>query len=174
VTRSSDLPTTAGAYQRRRKGDTDAFLTKLSPDGRRFTFSTLLGGSDREFCLMPVADAQGRIYIVGQTTSRDFPTTPGALQRAYAGGKSDGTLAVFSSDGAKLLYATYLGGSGADLIRCVALGRDGTVHLLGNSNSNDFPVSSRAAQKKIKGNHDGVVIKLLPVRQVRNDVSTRQ
>ena len=174
VTRSSDWPTTAGAYQRRCKGATDAFLTKLAPDGRKFTFSTLLGGSGGEFCLMPVADAQGRIYIVGQTTSRDFPTTPGALQRAYAGGKSDGILAVFSPDGAKLLYATYLGGSGEDLIRCVALGRDGTVYLLGNSSSNDFPVSARAAQKKIKGNHDGVVIKLLPVRQAGSDASTRQ
>ena len=162
VTSSSDFPTTRGAYQRRRKGRTDAFLTKLSPDGRRLTFSTLLGGSDGEFCLMPVVDAAGRIYIVGQTASRDFPVTPDALQKTCAGGRSDGILAVFSPDGSKLIYATYLGGRGEDLLRSVALGKGGEVYLLGNTSSTDFPVTPGAAQRKLRGKHDGVVVKLVP------------
>jgi hypothetical protein len=164
VTRSGDFPTTVGAYRRRRSGQTDAFLTRLAPDGRKFVFSTLLGGSDGEFCLMPVADAKGRIYLVGQTTSRDFPVTPDALQKTYAGGRSDGILAVLSSDGSKLLYATYLGGSGDDLIRGLALGTGGEVYLAGNSSSRDFPVTAGAAQPKHKGKHDGVVVKLVPAR----------
>jgi hypothetical protein len=164
VTRSSDFPTTPGAHQRQRKGQTDAFLTKLSPDGRKFAFSTLLGGSGGEFCLMPVVDGEGRIYLVGQTSSRDFPVTPDALQKTYAGGQSDGILAVFSPDGSKLIYATYLGGSGDDLIRGLAVGKGGEVYLAGNSSSRDFPITPGAAQGKLKGGHDGVIVKLVPAR----------
>ena len=164
VTASGNFPTTKGAYQRRLRGKTDGFLVKLAPDGRKFAFCTLLGGGAGEFFLMPTVDARGRIYIVGQTNSKDFPVTADALQRNHAGGKSDAVLAIFSADGAKLLYSTYLGGSGDDLIRTVALGPGGEVYLAGNSNSDDFPITAGAAQRKPKGKHDGVIIKLEPAR----------
>lgn len=163
--RSQDLPTTEAAYQRRYcGGEADVMLAKLAPDGTKFTFCTLLGGSGGDYFVMPTADADGNICIVGQTDSPDFPVTPDALQKTYGGGKSDAVLAIFSSDGAKLLYATYLGGSGDDLIRSATLGENGVVYLAGNSDSDDFPLSAHAAQAARKGNHDGVIIKLEPTR----------
>ena len=164
VTASADFPTTRSAFQRRRKGKTDGFLAKLSPDGKRLTFCTLLGGGGGEFFLMPTVGADGSIYLVGQTDSRDFPVTPDALQRTYGGGKSDAVLAILSPDGSKLRYATYLGGSGGDLIRGVALGGGGAVYLAGNSDSKDFPVTALAVQKRKRGHHDGVILKLVPAR----------
>ncbi|HUW82045.1 MAG TPA: SBBP repeat-containing protein [Phycisphaerae bacterium] len=164
ATGSADFPATDNAYQKQLKGKTDGFLAKLSPDGTKLTFCTLLGGSGGEYFLMPTADADGNICIVGQTDSHDFPVTPDALQKTYGGGKSDAILAIFSSDGSKLLYATYLGGSGDDLIRSVTLGENGTLYLAGNSNSDDFPVSAHAAQRTRNGNHDGVIMKLEPTR----------
>ena len=166
VTSSPDFPTTPGAVQRSLGGKTDGFLTKLSADGRRLVFSTLLGGSDGEFYLMPTPDAKGNIFVVGTTRSRDFPVTGGALQTKFAGATGqwdgDGALAVLSADGSKLLYATYLGGSGADLIRSIALGPKGEVYLVGSTSSKDFPVTPGAAGGKLNGKGDAFVVKLVP------------
>ena len=160
---SPDFPTTPGAFQRTLKGETDGFLTKLSADGSRFVFSTLFGGSGHDFWLMPTPDAEGNIFIVGQTGSRDLPVTPDALQRSFGGGENDGALAVFSSDGAKLLYCTYLGGSGDDMIRSLALGPKGEVYLVGHTASADFPATANALQTKFGGGTgDAFVVKLEP------------
>lgn len=168
VTGSPDFPTTPGAAQRRLKGKTDGFITKLSPDGRRFTFSTLLGGSDGEFFLMPTPDKQGNLYFVGTSRSRDFPVTPDAVQGTFAGASGkwdgDGVLAILSPDGSKLLYATYLGGKGSDLIRSVALGPEGEIYLVGSTSSPDFPVTPDAAQTTLRGNADAFIVKLVPTR----------
>lgn len=169
VTASPDFPTTEGAFQRSLQGETDGFLTKLSADGERFIFSTLLGGSGGEFFLMPTLDAEGNILIVGSTTSPDFPVTPDALQREYGGGKGDGVLAVLSPDGSELVYASYLGGSGNDLIRSVALGPNrrarrpnGEVYLVGGTSSKDFPVTPDAFQTTLPGKGAAFVVKLVP------------
>jgi hypothetical protein len=165
VTSSPDFPTTANAFQRALKGRNDGFLTRLSADGKRFVFSTLLGGSGTEFYLMPTLDPKGNILVVGTTGSPDFPVTPDAVQKAYGGGGDggDGVLAILSPDGSKLLYATYLGGSGDDLIRSLALGPNGEVYLVGSTSSADFPVTAGALQTKIGGGPaDAFVVKLTP------------
>jgi hypothetical protein len=162
VSASADFPTTPGAFQTSLKGKNDAFLTKLAPAGERFVFSTLLGGSGTEFCLMPTPDEAGRIFIVGQTESKDLPVTATALQKTHGGGKSDGWLAILSSDGSELLYCTYLGGSGDDMIRGIALGPEGEVYLIGHTMSDDFPVTDGAAQTEYRGKGDTYVAKLVP------------
>ena len=162
VTGSSDFPTTPGAFQRELQGPTAGFVAKLSGDGTKLAFSTLLGGSGGDFFLMPTTDAAGNIYVVGQTASPDFPVTPGALQRTY-GGERDGVFAVFSPDGAKLLYATYLGGKGGELVRSLALGPSGEVYLVGKTASDDFPITPGAAQTKRRGDLDAFIVKLVPL-----------
>ena len=144
---SQDFPTTEQAFQRRLSGKGDGFLTALSPDGKHWAFSTLLGGSQGENWLMPIVDDQGRIFIVGNTSLRDFPVTRDALQSQYAGGADDAALAVFNSDASQLLFATYLGGSGDEMIRSIALGTSGEVYLVGSTSSADFPVTPRAANE---------------------------
>jgi len=159
---SRDFPTTLGAYQRQLNGQGDGLLVKLSPDGTRFVFSTLLGGSGTDNLLMPTVDAQGNIWVVGNTGAPDFPVTPDALQTTYGGGKEDGLVAVFSPDGAKLLYATYLGGSGDEMVRSISFGPDGTLYLVGHTSSPDFPVTPAALQTKFGGGTaDAFVVKLV-------------
>jgi hypothetical protein len=165
VTSSGDFPTTPGVLQPSLRGPGDGFLTKLSVEGKRLAFSTLLGGSDRsEFYLMPTVDVRGNIFMVGSSGSRDFPVTTGALQKTFAGGKTDGVLAVVSADGSRLVYATYLGGSGNELIRGLALGPEGEVYLVGRTDSPDFPVTAGAAQAKAGGKVDAFLVELLPNR----------
>ncbi|MDP2899095.1 MAG: hypothetical protein Q8Q12_21365 [bacterium] len=161
---SSDFPTTPGAFQRELRGTGDGFLTELSADRRRFTFSTTLGGSGaNEFYLMPTVDNRGNIVVVGSSGSKDFPVTANALQRGFGGGETDGVLAVLGADGSKLIYASYLGGSGDELVRGVTLGPRGEVYLVGRTNSADFPVMGRAAQTKGGGKVDAFLVKLSPV-----------
>jgi hypothetical protein len=151
VTGSGDFPTTPAAFQRNLVGKNDAFLTRLSPDGTRFEFSTLLGGSKTEFCLMPTPTSDGHIIIVGQSESPDLPVTAGALQTTHGGGGSDGWLAVFNSDASKLQYCTYLGGSGHDMVRTVARGPKGELYVVGHTGSPDFPVTRGSAQTRFAG-----------------------
>ena len=163
VTASADFPTTPAAFGRELKGQNDAFLSKVSADGANFEFSTLLVGSMTEFCLMPTPASNGDIFIVGQTESKNLPVTPDALQKRFGGGRSDGWLAILSSDGSRLLYCTYLGGSGDDMVRSIALTVDGVVHLVGNTSSPDFPATTGALQKKFGGGGgDAYVMKLIP------------
>lgn len=159
---SPNFPTTAGAFQRTMKGHGDGFITKLSADGKRWRFSTLLGGSETDNLLMPTLDAKGNIYVVGSTSSHDWPVTPNALQRTHGGGKADGVLAVLSPDGSKLLYSTFLGGRGDDMIRSLALGSDGAVYVVGNTSSDDFPVTKDAFQSQVRGKGSIFLVKLAP------------
>lgn len=164
-TQSHDFPTTPNAFQKKLPGKGGAFLTAARAGQRTFMASTVLGGSGNGFCLMPTADSDGNIYIVGQTSSPDFPVTPNALQTSYAGGTNDGVLAVFSPDLSKLLYATYLGGAGDDLVRSIAFGSDGAVYLVGLTTSTDFPTTPDALKTtKRESAGDAFVIKLVPAQ----------
>jgi hypothetical protein len=166
VTASADFPVTPSAFQGQLKGKNDAFLTKLSPDGKQFAFSTLLGGSQTEFCLMPICDEQGRIFLVGQTESRDLPVTAGAFQRTYGGGQSDGWLAILDATGSKLLYCTYLGGAGEDMVRSLTFGPASEVYVVGHTASSDFPVTPDALQTKFGGRGDTFLVKLVPAQPI--------
>jgi hypothetical protein len=66
------LPVTASA------GPRDAFVTKLNPAGCSLGFSTFLGGSQADEGRALALDTAGNVYVVGETTSTDFPTTTGA------------------------------------------------------------------------------------------------
>lgn len=165
VTGSVDFPTTPGAFQSKLRGKTNGFVTRLSADGKKWHFSTFLGGSDGEYFLMPTLDAAGNIYVVGHTASKDFPVTANALQPKFGGGAGDGVFAILSPDGSKLLYATYIGGAGEDLLRSLALLPNGDVVLIGKTGSDDFPKpASTSAQPRRKGQVDAFALKLTPAR----------
>ena len=89
-TRSTNFPTTAGAFQTTHAGgDFDAFVTKLNATGSGLVYSTYLGGSGRLIDGYGIAvDGAGSAYVTGDTLSTDFPTTAGAAQTTHAGGGS--------------------------------------------------------------------------------------
>jgi hypothetical protein len=63
----------------------DAFVTKLSAAGDVLAYSSYLGGSGIEYGWGVAVDMRGKGYVVGDTTSADFPIA-GAAQPLYAGG----------------------------------------------------------------------------------------
>ena len=98
VTASTDFPVadalqgTNDAYLPKTSGYVPfmgtAFVTKLDPSGAELLFSTYLGGSREDTANGIALDNDGNVYVIGETTSTDFPVTPGAFltkNRAYYG-----------------------------------------------------------------------------------------
>jgi hypothetical protein len=146
-TSSRDFPTTPGAFDRSHNGgaagDTDSFVIKLNSAGSAPVYSTYLGGIEFDWGDGIVVDRLGRAYVVTQTESPDFPTTAGAYDTSH-NGYWDAALTVFSADGSALVYSTFLGGWYIDTGEGIALGHDGSIYLVGATESDNFPTTSGA------------------------------
>ena len=130
---SSAQPGFGGAY--------DAFVMKLKPDGKSLAYATYLGGSDLELGRGIAVDPDGNAYVVGWTSSTNFPATPNAAQ-ATIGGGYDAFVAKLNVDGTQLLYATYLGGDSFDSGAAVALDAQRRAVVVGRTASTRFASAS--------------------------------
>jgi uncharacterized protein (TIGR03437 family) len=137
-TRSTDFPVTAGALQTSSqppdtfRAPSDAFVAKVSPDGRSLLYSTYLGGrsvvciggsrcipaASRDAGAAIAVDAAGNAIVAGRTNSSDFPVTAGAFQSACQCDffSSDVFVARLNATGSALLFSTYLGGRAPDIV----------------------------------------------------------
>jgi len=146
-TSSTNFPTTAGVLQTTVKNSANtAFVTKLKTDGSGLVYSTLIGGSgavgDKANAI--AIDGSGNAYIVGTTSSTDFPTMSStAYQSVNKGG--GGFFTVLNTTGTSLVYSTYLSGSGIDLLDGVAVDRTGNAYITGSTTSIDFPLVTAMA-----------------------------
>ena len=160
-TLSSDFPATAGAFDRVPNGGWDAFVSKLDPTGSRLAFSTLLGGQFFDAAHGVALDPDGFVYVVGYTSSTDFPVTAGAFQELLAGG-FDGFVVKLDPSGSGLVYGTLLGGAGADDARALALGPGGTVFVVGETFSSHFPTTPGAFDTTVHGFSDVFLVAVAP------------
>jgi uncharacterized protein (TIGR03437 family) len=115
----------------------DAFVTKVSPDGLSLTYSSYLGGKGADEGYAVAEDAAGNAYVGGRTYGFGFP-----VKNAFQGsvrGNWDAFITKLSPDG-KLLFSTFLGGSGSDLVHGLALDTSGYIYVTGFTNSDDFPI----------------------------------
>ena len=163
-----DFPTTLGAFQPvlpDRNGGA-AFVTKLDPTGSALVYSTYLGGGGGDAGGRGIAvDATGNAYVMGWTTSPNFPTTLGAFQPTLGGG-DDVFMTKLNPTGSALAYSTYLGGSGWDLFAetSMAVDANGSVYITGETNSTNFPTTAGAFQMTHGGgNWDAFVAKIVEV-----------
>jgi hypothetical protein len=106
----SSFPVTPGAFQTVRHSvgpwDTTAFVAKFDPTGSRLIYATYLGGEGGETTGEGIAvDAAGDAYVSGYTSSKSFPTTPGALRSSGFGG----FVTKLNPAGSGLVYSTLLG-----------------------------------------------------------------
>ncbi len=161
-TNSTDFPT-ANPLQPASGGSSDAFVTKLNPTGSAFVYSTYLGGSSSDESRAIAVDASGDAYLTGGTDSTDFPTA-NPLQPANAsGGFRDAFVAKLNATGSALVFSTYLGGSGVDEGRGIAVGNAGGVYVTGETDSTDFPIADPLQPNLSSSFRDAFVAKLNPV-----------
>ncbi|HXI42229.1 MAG TPA: SBBP repeat-containing protein, partial [Bryobacteraceae bacterium] len=135
----------------------DAFATKINPAGTAYIYSTYLGGSGSDTGRAIAVDSAGNAYVTGDTGSKDFPRA-NALQPTLAGG-IDTFIAKINAAGSALVYSTYLGGSGNDTGRGIALDRTGNAYVTGATASPDFPLAN-ALQSALAGGSDAFAAKV--------------
>lgn len=167
-TRSTDLPLAGPAAQATLRGTTDAFVAKFNSAGSALLYSTYLGGdTDQDFAFdIAVGDA-GRAYVVGNTASPSFPTTPSALMRVMPAASVTAFVSVIDTQapvGApSLVYSTFFGGSVATQAFGVAAS-GGHVYVTGDVEASDMPVTEAAYQARSGGGADGFLLELDPAR----------
>ena len=121
-TRSTDFPMNGvGTFQGTLAGRQDAFIFKFNNEGNCL-WTTYYGGTDDvlfdgEVGNTIAADASGNVFVLGYTSSLDFPVIPGPIgsffqdSRGVAG--SDAFILKFDSTG-NPIWATYYGGLNGD------------------------------------------------------------
>ncbi len=158
-TYSVNFPVTNGALRTTAPGNADAFVAKLNASGNALVYSTYLGGTGNEMGTAIAVDTSGNAFVAGYTDSTAFPVTAGAAQATHKGGFYDGWVAKLSASGTSLVYCTYLGGAGIDVINGIAIDTAGNAYVAGQTDSVDFPVVN-AYQASRAGNSDAFVAKL--------------
>ena len=135
-TYSGNFPAHGGVVDGSKSGDSDAFVTKLTPEGN-VLFSTFLGGGDNDRGAGVAADASG-VYVSGQSWSDDFPLRQ-PLQNSLHG-DADVFVAKLSPSGNRLVYSTYLGGKNGENGGGIAVDASQSAYVVGFTTSPDFPV----------------------------------
>jgi Bacterial Ig-like domain (group 1)/Beta-propeller repeat len=161
-TGSTNFPTTPGAFDTTSNGGgSDAFVTKLDPTGASLVYSTYLGGSGIDEGHGIAIDTVGNAYVTGRTDSTNFPTTPLAFDTT-SNGSNDTFVTKLDPAGASLVYSTYLGGSGFDVGRGIAVNTLGNAYVTGATSSTNFPTTPGALDTTSDFAGDAFVTKLDP------------
>jgi len=153
----------AFGFDNTHNGGMDYVVSRLNPGGTQLLSSTYLGGNNMdgenfgggqmhdlnslwfnygdnnrgEITLDPA----GRVLIVGNTTSTNFPTSFTGFQLSMAG-VQDGILVKMSANLDSLLYSTYVGGGQQDAVYGIRTMGVDTVYITGSTFSSNFPITS--------------------------------
>lgn len=135
-------------------------ILKMSPDGQRILFSTILGRNGWDACTALTLGKDGSIVIGGTTRSAVFPVK-NAVQDEFKSDIQMGFVTRLTSDGRTLLYSSYLGGTHYDVVADVTLDDKGNAYFVGYTWDLDFPVLL-PLQAKAANNQDAFLTKVSP------------
>jgi hypothetical protein len=133
------------------------------------TYSTYLGGSLENGAYGIAVDTAGSAFVTGYTNSTDFPTAnPFQPTKNGTFNNVNAFVTKFSTDGASLLYSTYVGGSGdgnypeGDYGYSIAVDESGSAYITGLTFSIDFPTANPFQPTKggSSANYNAFVTKL--------------
>ncbi|MFX0061784.1 MAG: SBBP repeat-containing protein [Candidatus Hermodarchaeota archaeon] len=167
---AKDFPTTPGAINETHNGGPegsnyayDVFVCKLSADGSNLQYSTFLGGSGNEWGYALTVDSANNTYVTGVTVDAvtDFPATSGAINETIYG-SADAFICKISVNGSILLYSTFLGGSGNEEGKGIAVDSANNIYVTGITEDavTDFPTTPGAYDETHNGNYDVFVCKI--------------
>lgn len=184
TTQSINFPVSTGAFQATNAGGVDLFITHFNETGTQLIGSTYLGtsGSEPSMYLSTFVattttgggyqtgqhlnpalelnfDNLNNIWIVTNTNSTSWPVTANSAQPSNGGGV-DGVINVFNPQLSQLVYGTFLGGAGDDILQAIEIDSDGNAWVAGYTSSANFPVTSSVIGGTLNGGSDGFVTKI--------------
>ncbi|HTC87047.1 MAG TPA: SBBP repeat-containing protein [Bryobacteraceae bacterium] len=154
---SPSFPTAGPPYQGGSAGGFDAFVAKVSADGRTLLYSSLFGGAGKDTPLSLALDAQGMVYIAGETTSMNLPVTGNAYQQSILSSTQAGFIAKFDltrPGRAALVYSSYFGASTSPstaAVGSIAVDTSGNLYATGSTTDPSFVTTPGAVQTKFGG-----------------------
>jgi hypothetical protein len=171
---SNSFPATTGSYMPGGQG-ASACVTKLNRDGTALVYSTYIDGNtqahgwtDFSYGRGIAVDRQGNAYVCGyacntDTTSSDYPVTPGVFQTRFngrilwGGYYSNAFVTKLNTSGSNLIYSTFIGGARLNGANGIAVDSLGNACIFGQTDSRGqypigYPVTPDAFQKD---NNDG-------------------
>jgi gliding motility-associated-like protein len=113
--------------------------------------------------------ADGSIFTGAHCFDQGYPTTPGAFQLNFPGGPYSIAISKLNADGSNRLWATYLGGNGNDTPASMIEDTDGTLVIMGTSNSDNYPCTPNAFDDSWGG---GFIYRDIVVSRLSPDGST--
>jgi uncharacterized repeat protein (TIGR01451 family) len=143
-------------------GLADIFVTKIDAAGANIIYSTYVGGSGLDRGDGIAIDNGGNAYVVGRvdSSSIDFPTTPGSFATSYRGGDFDGVVLKLNGQGNSLVYSAFLGGEENDSTEGVVVDTGGNAYVIGGTKSVGFPTTGNAYQGNRGGDTDAFLTKI--------------
>ncbi len=126
-------------------GGSDAWVAKLSADGRTLLYCGFVGGLGVDEANGLAVDTLGNAYLIGTTNSTEtsFPVVNGPDLTYNGGGNSNAFVARVNATGTALDYCGYLGGNGTTSGSGIAADSSQNAYLVGTTNvtQSTFPVT---------------------------------
>ncbi|MFN0110614.1 MAG: SBBP repeat-containing protein [Blastocatellia bacterium] len=158
-TASTDF-NTQNPLQATNRGQRDAFVSKIAPEGTSLVYSTYLGGQRADIGNGIALDSANNVYITGSTASFNFPLIA-PLQVSYGGGDLDSFVTKINAAGSALSYSTYLGGLLNEVGNSIAVDSFGNAYVTGVTASTNFPLRN-PIQSDNRGGNEVFISKLNP------------
>lgn len=165
VTQGAFQTTFAGGVDDPGYGPQDGFICKLQPDGSAVVWCSYFGVNDGRIIRDIAVDGNGDVYVGSATNNGGFPAA--WFTNAFQKTKTPGTLtdlivAKVKSDGSKVLWATYIGGSADEgNSPSIRVDAQGYATIISGTTSTDIPTVN-AAQSTNGGARDLYIARLAP------------
>ena len=133
-------PGSGAYYDDTHNGSYDAFILKFTGNGAPL-WATYYGAEGFDFGISMTTDDSGSLFILGSTSSPNFPTLDPGDGTYFDGtyhGFYDMFMLEFNNDG-KRQWATYYGGGNYDFAQSITLDGLGGMFVTGSTLSADFP-----------------------------------
>ena len=166
---STGYVATPGAFSTTYSGNWDMIIEKYASNGNTLLYSAIFGGADEEYPYSLFCDQYNNLFVLGTTSSSDFPVVAGcydvSLNGLNASLVQDYCIVKINSSGNALLASTYLGGNDNDggrfqqNVSSISTDKNGNVYVCGISSSSDYPTTIGVFQNAIQGASDGVITK---------------
>jgi gliding motility-associated-like protein len=107
-------------------------------------FAAQSGSTADNFGMTATYDAQGDLYTGGTVFDLGYPVTLGAYSNVFngpvSGGNTDVVITKYKPAGNGILYSTYLGGTGSEVVGSLIVNESGELYLYGATGSSNFPM----------------------------------